>query len=99
MSISLPVVFQLIVRATRHGPAALLNNKEYPTNSSRSHQVNGVAGEDGFVRLTNGKMTANRQEFPLSSRESAGHVSSNAWTAPNDWAEPLPRLKKLLQER
>ena len=54
ISISLPVIFHLIKRAMSHGPAALLNAKDYPTNSSRSNRVEGVAGDDEFVRLRNG---------------------------------------------
>lgn len=72
----------------RHGPAALLNAKEYSTNSSRTKQAKKLPDDDGFVRLTDGKVVEKNQDILLGSLESAERVSSNLWKAPNDWAKP-----------
>ena len=87
MSISLPVIFQLVVRGIRHGPAALLNAKEYSTNPPHLQQTKKAVTEDGFVRLPNGKVKETEREVPLSNLRSAS-VPSKVWTAPNDWSEP-----------
>lgn len=59
--ISLPSIFRLVKRGISHGPAALLNDREYPRESSRSRQAKDAIGDDGFLRLTNDTKVSRRE--------------------------------------
>ena len=67
--ISLPSIFRLVKRATSHGPAALLNDREYSTDTSRSRETEKAVGDSGFVRLTNGAKNGREREIQLNSLE------------------------------
>ncbi|KAM0799447.1 hypothetical protein BDR22DRAFT_973712 [Usnea florida] len=67
--ISLPSIFRLVRRATSHGPTALLNDREYPTDTSRSRETQIMAGENGFVRLIGDTKHSREHQIPLESLE------------------------------
>ena len=73
IGISLPSIFRLVKRATCHGPAALLNDKEYPTDTSRSRETEKAVGGGGFVRLRNstknGRKNGREREIHLNNLE------------------------------
>ena len=72
IGISLPIIFRLVKRATSHGPAALLNDREYPTKFSGPRRIKGAGGDNDFVRLTNGAKDERVHEIQLNRLES-GH--------------------------